>query len=157
ISTDTAKTGLTPPPTYDSPSGILTVTLNLGAYASDFTSAAKGLCAPGLFCQPTASGCGGKAGGLGNLTQAERDAICGHAGEDIDCPTGGCVGFSVTLPGTFVAKDQTTANGSALVKKLAMCFPKDANWNVTPTPAPSDRVGACVGKNAPIKMDFCTS
>jgi hypothetical protein len=131
------------------------VTLNLSAFANDFTSAAKALCVPQLFCEPTASGCGGKAGGLGNLTQAERDITCGHAGEDIDCPTGGCVGFSVKLPAGFVASDQTTANNSALAKGLATCFPKDANWNVTPSAAPSDLAGTCV--NAPInKMgDFC--
>jgi hypothetical protein len=111
---------------------------------------------PQLFCQPTASGCGGKAGGLGNLTQAERDITCGHAGEDIDCPTGGCVGFSIKLPAGFVASDQTTANNSALVKGSATCFPKDANWNVTPIAAPSGLAGTCF--NAPInKMgDFCT-
>jgi hypothetical protein len=137
----------------------------LSAFANDFTSAAKALCVPQLFCEPMASGCGGKAGGLGNLTQAERDATCGHAGEDVDCPTflnpktgknePGCVGFSVTLPGSFVAQDQTMTMG--IPSKLAMCFPNDANWNVTPTPASSDRAGSCF--NAPINKagDFCTS
>jgi hypothetical protein len=166
ISPDTMKSGLIPPPTYNSLTGILTVTLNLGAFANDFTTAAKALCVPQLFCQSTASGCGGKAGGLGNLTQAERDTTCSYAGEDVDCPnflnpkTGknelGCVGYSVTLPGTFVANDQTTANNSALVKGLAMCFPNNTTWNVPPTPAPSDLAGTCL--NAPInKMgDFCS-
>src|SRR5262249_20647223 len=33
----------------------------------------------------------------------------------------------------------TTANNSALLmgENIAMCFPKDANWNVTPVAAPS--------------------
>src|SRR5262249_30415829 len=69
ISADT-KSGLRTAPTYSSTTGILTVTLNLSAYKDDFASAATALCQPRLFCQPTASGCGGKAGGLGNLTQA---------------------------------------------------------------------------------------
>jgi hypothetical protein len=111
-------------PVFNSATGILTVTLNLSAFANDFTSAVSALCVPQLFCQPTASGCGGKVGGLGNLTQAERDITCGHAGEDIDCPTGGCVGFSVKLPAGFVASDQTTANNSALVKRLSDVLPE---------------------------------
>src|SRR5262249_26326260 len=97
----------------------------------------------GFFVNPLASGCGGKAGGLGNLTQAERDETCSHAGEDVDCPTGGCVGFSVTLPGTFMAQDQTTTMG--IPSKLAMCFPKDANWNVQPLAALSTLAGTCTG------------
>jgi hypothetical protein len=91
-----------------------------------------------------------------NLTQEERDTACGYAGKDIDCPTGGCVEFSVKLE-NFVASDQTTANNSALVKGLATCFPKDANWNATPIAAPSGLAGTCF--NAPINKtgDFCTS
>jgi len=147
---------------YDSATGILTVTLNLSAFANDFASAAKELCLPENFCQFSDNGnkCVGKPGGLGNLTEAERNIACGRAGEDVDCPKGGCVGFSVTLPGGqdgFVAKDQTTANNSALVKGLATCFPKDKNWNVTPIAAPSGLAGACVGKNAPIWTDFCAT
>ncbi len=164
IGQDTAKSGLTPPPAYNSSTGILTVTLNLSAYASDFTSTATALCQPRLFCQPTtghgSGGCGGVAGGLGNLTQAERNIVCGRAGEDIDCPnnpaTGnpGCVGFSVTLPGNFTAMDQTTMMG--IPATLAMCFPKDTNWNVTPVAAPS-LAGTCVGANAPIHSNFCAT
>jgi hypothetical protein len=157
ISTDTTKSPLTPQPTYNSSTGILTVTLNLSAYADDFTTAAKALCAPQLFCQPTASGCGGKAGGLGNLTQAERNSTCSHAGEDVDCPTGGCVGFSVKLPMGFTAQDQTTMMG--IPSTQATCFPNNTAWNVPPTPpAPNlGLAGACVGKNAPINMNFCAA
>jgi hypothetical protein len=146
-------------PSYDSPTGMLTVTLNLSAFANDFASAAKDLCVPENFCQfsDKDNRCVGKSGSLGNLTQAERNITCGRAGEDVDCPKGGCVGFSVTLPPGFAAQDQTTANNSALVKGLASCFPKDANWNVTPIAAPGGLAGACVGKNAPIKMDFCAA
>src|SRR5262249_33588108 len=146
------KTPLTPLPTYCSSTGILTVTLNLSAYATDITNQAKAYCVPQLFCQPTASGCGGKAclarlnsgcPGLGNLTQDERNSTCSHAGEDVDCPMGGCVGFSVTLPGTFMAMDQTTMMG--IPSKLATCFPKDTNWNVQPLAALSPLAGTCTG------------
>jgi hypothetical protein len=47
-----------------------------------------------------------------------------------------------------VASDQTTANNSALVKGLATCFPKDANWSTIPIAAPSGLAGTCF--NAPI-------
>jgi hypothetical protein len=39
-------------------------------------------------------------------------------------------GFSVTLPAKFMANDQTVTMG--IPSTLASCFPKDANWNVTP-------------------------
>jgi hypothetical protein len=145
-----------------SPAGILTVTLNLSAFANDFTSAAKELCLPETFCEFSKKDntCVGKPGPdkrdrLGNLTQAERNITCGRAGEDADCPKGGCVGFSVTLPAGFVAQDQTTKNESALVKGLATCFPKDDKWNVKPTKASAGLAGACVGNTAPMKADFC--
>ena len=108
---------------YDSSTGILTVTLNLSAFADDFKVAAKNLCLPETFCEFSPSGqCVGKSGGLGNLTYAERTITCGRAGEDVDCPNHGCVGFQVTLPAAgkegFEADDQTTAKDSALVKSL---------------------------------------
>jgi hypothetical protein len=72
---------------------------------------------------------------LDQIWQPERErpklwTTCGHAGEDIDCPTGGCAGFSVTVPAKFMANDQTVTMG--ILSTLASCFPKDANWNVTP-------------------------
>jgi hypothetical protein len=143
---------------YDSSTGILTVTLDLSAFVDDFKSAAKYLCVPKTFCEFSASGqCVGVEGGLGNLTQAERNITCGRAGEDVDCPKGGCVGFQVTLPKGFTAEDQTTANNSALVKSLASCFPKDKNWDVMPMAPLGNLAGACRGKNAPIKTDFCAA
>jgi len=148
---------------YDPSTDLLTVTLNLSAFANDFTTVAKELCQPTTFCEFLGNKCVGKPGvvgksdGLGNLTQAERNITCGRAGEDADCPKGGCIGFSVTLPAGFVAQDQTTANDSALVKNLTTCFPHDANWDITPTKAPTDLAGACVGANAPMKTDFCSA
>jgi hypothetical protein len=142
---------------YDIRTGMLTVTLKLSAFEKDFTSATEDHCVPENFCQFSDKKCVGKSGGLGNLTQAERDITCGRAGEDVDCPKGGCVGFSVTLPNGFKAEDQTIANDSALVKGLATCFPEGANWNIEPIAVPGGLAGACVGKNAPIKTDFCAT
>ena len=145
---------------YDRSTGILTVTLNLSAFADDFKGAAKNLCLPETFCEFSPSGqCVGKSGGLGNLTDAERNITCGRAGEDVDCPNHGCVGFQVTLPAAgkegFEADDQTTAKDSALVKNLTMCFPKDDKWDITPMAALSHLANECQGKNAPMKADFC--
>jgi hypothetical protein len=141
---------------YVRSTGILTVTLNLSAFEKDFKNASKGLCLPANFCELTPTDqCVGKPGGLGNLTQEERNITCGRAGEDVDCPKGGCVGFQVTLPQGFKAEDQTTANNSALVKGMATCFPDDATWNVRPAAASDTLAGSCYGDNAPMKKDFC--
>jgi hypothetical protein len=129
---------------------ILKVTLNLSAFEKDFASAAKDLCVPKTFCDWNGSKCVGKAG-FGNLTADERNIACSYAGKDIDCPTGGCVGFRIKLPEGFQANDQTT--NSNIPSKLAQCFPKDANWNITPVAAPSSLAGACY--QAPMKTDFC--
>jgi len=134
---------------------ILKVTLNLSGFAEDFKKAAKDLCVPQTFCDwkpddtlPRGGTCVGKAG-FGNLTADERNIACSYAGKDIDCPSGGCVGFRVKLPASFTASDQTRNLNAP--SKLAQCFP--ANWNITPAQADPGRAGAC--SQAPMKTDFC--
>ena len=129
---------------------ILKVTLNLSAFAGDFDSAAKDLCVPKTFCDWNGSKCVGKAG-FGTLTPDERNIACSYAGKDIDCPSGGCVGFRVTLPAAFQANDQTKS--SNFPSKFAQCFPEDTKWNVTPAPAELGLARACY--QAPMKQDFC--
>jgi hypothetical protein len=132
---------------------ILTVTLNLGAFAGDFSSAAGNLCVPKTFCEWNGSKCVGKANsGIASLTADERNIACSYAGKDIDCPTGGCVGFRVKLPAAFQANDQTKSLN--IPSKSAQCFPKEANWNVTPVQADSGLAGAACYQ-APMKTDFC--
>ena len=111
------------------------MTLKLSPFAEDFDSAAEDLCVPKTFCDWDLNGskCVGKPG-FGNLTADERNIACSYAGKDIDCPTGGCVGFSVTLPEDFQANDRTT-----IPSALAQCFPKE-NWNV-----PLPRLPPCWG------------
>ena len=143
---------------YDASTYILTVRLNLSAFGDNFISAAKDLCVPKTFCDWDGGKCVGnnKAGfgnnkaGFGNLTPDERNIACSYAGKDIDCPTGGCVGFSVTLPNKFQANDLTT-----MPSALAQCFPKDAKWNVPLKNAdPPELAGAC--SQALMKTDFPT-
>ncbi|MCI0737127.1 MAG: hypothetical protein L0Y50_12800, partial [Beijerinckiaceae bacterium] len=161
ITPDTQRSALSPPPAYDPKDGILTVTLNLKAFKPDYDSARIDHCVPKTFCAWNGSKCVGKPDvypplTLAELTQAERNATCAYAGKDIDCPTGGCVGFSVTLPEGFVANNQTAANGNALLKPLAKCFPNDDIWNNKELkPAPSTLAGACTPAKARLKCDFC--
>jgi hypothetical protein len=136
---------------------ILTATVSLSAYAGDYATAAQNLCLPNSFCtyDTTANKCKGAGAGMGtlfpSLTQDEQDLACTYAGKDIDCPTGGCVGFSVTLPSAFVAQDQTTTN--KLLSPLLGCFPEDANWNIFPAAALPGLAGTCAG--APLNRNFC--
>jgi hypothetical protein len=105
-----------------------TVNLNLSAFQTDYDSARIDHCVPKTFCNWNGSAYVGAANPIigKDLTPEERNVACSYAGKDIDCPTGGCAGFSITLPEGFVANDQTTANNSALVTGLAQCFPKAA-------------------------------
>ena len=134
---------------------ILTVTINLSAYAGDYASATQNLCLPQSFCtyDTTKQKCVGT--GIGtlfpSLTQDEQDLACTYAGKDIDCPTGGCVGFSVTLPPEFMAQDQTTKEN--LVTPQLACFPKDTNWDIFPEAALPSLAGSCAG--ATLNRDFC--
>ena len=128
---------------YNSANEILTVNLNFGPYAAQFTSAKQALCVPKLFCQSTSNGCTGISGALGNLTDAERNTTCGYAGKDVDCPTGGCVGFRVTLPGGFAANNQSMV--AELPSKLAMCYPNDARGNKFWNKGPQKNLGTCPG------------
>lgn len=130
---------------YDTNTGLLTVKLNLKAFEKDFADAAKGSCVPKTFCDWNGSKCVGKADPptpVGrNLTPDERNITCSYAGKDIDCPTGGCVGFRVKLPSSFDPQDQTTKQGIA--SKIKQCFPK-ANWDLDPKSASSELAGSCV-------------
>ncbi len=146
---------------YDSGANILTVNLNMAAYAGDFATALANHCAPASFCTIVGQKCqrNVNATPISNLTNIDQDRACAHATDDVDCPTGGCVGFSVKLPGGvggFMANDQTTKNN--LLGPLATCFPKDANWNVTPLAALAPLAGSCFPQqtHAPLTTDFCS-
>jgi hypothetical protein len=152
---------------YEPSSGVMTVNINLQGYTKEFASAAQKLCVPQTFCKLSGTTCVAKdPGTLHGTTEAERNIACGYANLDIDCPTDlndptgktiGCVGFSVKLPGDFVANNQTgnPTSSTFLPKTLATCFPKDFNWGVIAQPANPDRVGTCTAAHAPLTIDFC--
>ena len=86
------------------------------------------------------------------LTPEERNLTCSYAGKDVDCPTGGCVGFTFTLPTTFLAEDQSLKQNLPM-SGLTTCFPKDLPWNFTPVEADQGLAGECY--KAPMTPDFC--
>jgi hypothetical protein len=85
--------------TYDSGTGILTVTVDMSAFKDDFTKGFQEFCGPSDYCTLDAGNtncvCTDKA-----KAQGCYDDICAWAmTKALDCPSGGCLGFSFTLLG----------------------------------------------------------
>ncbi|HTR63021.1 MAG TPA: hypothetical protein VMH37_15025, partial [Candidatus Binataceae bacterium] len=87
----------------------------------------------------------------------ECDAVCQNwAVKDLDCPTDGCYGFSVTLPAGFDPTPTTNPLPSP------SCFPNDKDWAMpfgNPNgfdAAKADVAGACYYSSLP-SSDFCPS
>lgn len=83
---------------YDAMTGVLTVVTNQTLLANDYATAKQKKCQPIGMCSwsSSSSTCGVSATAatlFPALTPAERSKVCSHAGEDVDCPTGGCVGI----------------------------------------------------------------
>lgn len=107
---------------YDSNSHILTITVDKGAFtnfADDLANAKKTMCQPATFCKwDEASGCGCNLSSKDPLYGECQNACTKWAGKDIDCPDGGCYGFSVKMPDKFVATGQgSTPPASQCVSK----------------------------------------
>lgn len=163
-------------PTYEDP--ILTVTLNQSAFTKQLKADREGQCVPKTFCKWNPSSGDGQGGCVAqtipkgvfsNLSPADQNSVCAHAGEDIDCPSmllhdgktrvPGCVGFQITLPAGFVANDQALKTtdpktGKPWPTSNALCFPKDANWNVTPKKGAAPLLGSCA--TARLSSAFCS-
>jgi hypothetical protein len=155
---------------YDSGTGILTVTIDLAAFAGSFGDEKPTRCRPFSFCtwNDTAKQCKCALKG-GDYLFSEcseknakgEDAICAWAVEDVDCPKGGCFGFGVTLTSGFDYLSGTEEDPRVKLSKLPAasrwprCFPKDKDWNVSFTPAdPPELAGACA--DAPVlPTQFC--
>lgn len=145
--------------TYDSGTGILTVSMDMSFpdFATAYAAAAPGLCRPFSFCgwnaQTSKCQCALPAtdplyGEWTEKNAAGDDAICSFAVKDFACPSGGCFGSSVTLSSNFATDPAVDP------RPAAVCYPCDANWNVTPGDASSDLAGSCYDPPmAP--ADFC--
>jgi hypothetical protein len=88
------------PVDYNSGTGILTVSVDLTDYGTEFTNDKKNFCQPPTYCQWTGSDATGQCGCKPD-TDCTDNAVCAWAVKDVDCPTGGCFGFSVPLPSQF--------------------------------------------------------
>jgi hypothetical protein len=88
--------------TYDTTTGILTVTVDLAQQAAVFNTDRPQFCQPTTYCSIQGDGsCGHK-----NTDGTVDASVCGWSNKEIDCPIAGCFGFSVTMPPGFVAGKQ---------------------------------------------------
>ncbi len=135
--------------TYDPDTGILTVAMTMAPFASEFGAARAASCGPPGFCTWNGSDCVCALDASDPLHAdciADDSAICDYAGSSVDCPQGGCVGFSVTLPASF-ATDPTPDP-----RPDPMPFPQNADWNVPWTLASQELAGSCYYPNPPPKL-----
>ena len=117
---------------YDSDSGILTVTVDMANFKSNFDTAKQESCKPSSFCEYK-----GKCQCSGKLMTENPDLyqecmdidICRWSGNDPDCPIINgkslCLGFEVTMTGNFVA------DGDPSHRPTPSPFPRagwDVNW-----------------------------
>jgi len=154
---------------YDSSTGILSVTVDMKNFKSNFDQAKVESCRPSSFCEPKSTGCKCsdqlKAVDLDLFKECERIDICRWSGNDPDCPVfdiGGkkqprCLGISITMPGTFLADDMNH-------RPAPECFPPDDRWNVNWEKVGTDLAGQecyefpkpltnfCTGDNGPANM-----
>ncbi len=89
--------------TYDTNTGVLTVTVDLSGQAAVFNADRPKFCQPTTYCSIQAdNSCGHK-----NADGTIDSSVCGWSNKEIDCPIAGCFGFAITMPPSFVAAKQT--------------------------------------------------
>ena len=91
---------------WDQSKGIVSINVNLSAYASEFTKDTPNFCQPRSYCAPKEedmSKCGCAPG-----TECTDDSVCSWGISDIDCPLKGCFAFGITLPADFETGVSTT-------------------------------------------------
>jgi hypothetical protein len=113
--------------------GVLTVHVDMTPFAAELAPkpvpAYNSICQPKTFCAVNASkgtcGCAAK-NPMSNdpASKADCDEICGTwAVKDIDCPSGGCIGFGFKLPTPFTIPATNP-------RPAPTGFPKDSHWNL---------------------------
>jgi hypothetical protein len=125
---------------YDPGTGILTVTMTMAPFADQFGAARAASCGPASFCAWNGSACVCALDPSDPLYAeciADNSAICTYAGNAVDCPQGGCLGFSVTLPASFATDPMPDPRPDPVP------FPQNADWNVSWTLASQDLAGTC--------------
>lgn len=147
----------------DDPStGIVEVTVDLADFKTKFDNARMDRCKPESFCTWTGSAATGSCGCSDQLKASNPDlyaectktlgdnknTVCSWAVRAVDCPEGGCVGFSFKLP--------TDPPAEPLPPPAPCCFPDNSDWNVNFSPVGQNIAGNCQDSNPP-KPVFCTA
>ena len=155
--------------TYDSTTGILTVTMNLSGFAPEFAAAQQNACQPQPFCEwnvgTSACECSAtlQADDPENYQEclqklgAEQRTVCDWSIRDIDCPlfddagtkNSRCLGIAITMADNFVADGVDR-------RPTPECFPDDADWNTPFQPVDAALAGECAGQVIP-PAQFCDS
>jgi hypothetical protein len=111
VTVQTAKYGFSSEPSgnwiqksYDPDNGVLTVVIDLSGQAGVFAADEPQFCQPQTYCSinKTNGSCGCAPG-----SACKEDSVCAWSNKEIDCPIAGCFGFSVTMPGKFLAAKQS--------------------------------------------------
>jgi hypothetical protein len=133
--------------------GMITVTMDMSFddFKTNYDKVGQEHCQPATFCSwnKSNSSCG-CALNSGNQLYNQCQAVCSKWTQiDVDCPDGGCYGFSVALPGDFVANNQGQ-------QPTPQCYPNNDDWNANFNPLTEKiKAGTCYYKTVP-KGNFCT-
>ena len=95
---------------YNSATGILTVTVNFGPSSSPVIPLpdSSNACYPRTFCQPdgvTPGACKSALPRNDPRYQSSQNICAQWAVKDLDCPSSGCLGFAFTTSSSFAADD----------------------------------------------------
>jgi hypothetical protein len=77
--------------------GLVTVRVNLSAYAGEFNTDKPLFCQPRTYCAPKGDQCACAPG-----TECTDDSVCSWSVKDLDCPLNGCFAFGITMPANFM-------------------------------------------------------
>jgi hypothetical protein len=141
-------------PTYNSNTGMLTVNMDMSfdTFKTNYKKVAKNNCQPATFCSWNDTGDGSCGCSLSptNTLYNQCQAVCSKwTNKDVICPNGGCFGFGVKFPDTFVASGQVSPPAPA-------CYPENGDWNTPFNPATKSLAGSCFYSSVPTGS-FCTT
>ncbi len=147
---------------YDPDTGFLDVTVDFSDFKSQFDTARMNRCKPESFCTWTGSASSGSCGCSDQLKTSNpelyaectkslgdnKNNVCSWAVRAVDCPEGGCYGFTFTLTEDPPAQP--------IAPPAPCCFPNNTEWNVSFSPVSKEIAGSCLDSNPPAPQ-FCAS
>ncbi|MCL4246269.1 MAG: hypothetical protein KJ002_14245, partial [Candidatus Dadabacteria bacterium] len=147
---------------YDPDTGFLDVTVDFSGFKAEFDTARMNRCKPESFCTWTGSASSGSCGCSDQLKTSNpelyaecakslgdnKNNVCSWAVRAVDCPEGGCYGFSFTLTEDPPAQP--------VAPPAPCCFPNNTEWNVSFSPVSKEIAGSCQDSNPPAPQ-FCAS